>query len=161
MKHSEFLEKYRNINCLLILLNNFDISLLENIHYHLFNDCEDGEILRYKPDDLEYKEIDQVMQRYIRLLTSIKNSDEFILNALRLIAIIFLYQPFYDGNSRVCLTLLKLLLESIGLGLYLEDDEKNLNRHILSTFYTPTDEVSLTNFKMANSCVLKRLNEKN
>ena len=94
MKHSEFLEKYRNINCLLILLNNFDISLLENIHYHLFNDCEDGEILRYKPDDLEYKEIDQVMQRYIRLLTSIKNSDEFILNALRLIAIIFLYQPF-------------------------------------------------------------------
>ena len=44
MKHSEFLEKYRNINCLLILLNNFDISLLENIHYNLFNDCEDGEI---------------------------------------------------------------------------------------------------------------------
>ena len=101
------------------------------------------------------------MQRYIRLLTSIKNSDEFILNALRLIAIIFLYQSFYDGNSRVCLTLLKLLLESIGLGLYLEDDEKNLNRHILSTFYTPDDDVCLTNFKMANSCVLKRLNEKN
>lgn len=57
------------------------------------------------------------------------------------LALIYLYQPFYDGNRRCCLILQKILYQLLGIQLYIPLDEKIINYSLVELFYYETDAI--------------------
>lgn len=69
--------------------------------------------------------------------------DEYIENVCYCVAVICLYQPFFDGNTRVCLILQKLLLEAKGIKIKSLENE-SLNNKLIPIFYSEEDSVPET-----------------
>ena len=129
-----FIEKYYNHLCCYS-----GIKLLQAIHVYLFiGNCDAGYI-RYK-NDSEFiqnmeKEIEQVQVMYTKAFSI----DAYILQVCRCIAIIWLYQPFVDGNTRTCLLLQDFFLRQKGLALRNESQDD-----LIALLYDEQDSVEPT-----------------
>lgn len=98
-----FIKKLNAIDYRILFSLSFDITILEVIHFYLFAGYSHGGVVRYDKEDVEYHQIQKVMKQVFELLTNYISTEEYILECIRLISIIYLYQPFFDGNSRTCL----------------------------------------------------------
>lgn len=157
MTHETFIKKFNAIDYRTLFSLSFDITILEVIHFYLFADYSHGGVVRYDKEDVEYHQIQKVMKQVFELLTNYVSTEEYILECIRLISIIYFYQPFFDGNSRTCLCFLKILLEQRCMILHLDENKEKINREILSVFYTPEDTLEFDSLHEVNHNLLKRL----
>jgi len=101
-----FEEKELQIN---ISLNGYD--LLASIHLMLFSKRYNGfnNIKRFPNNSDEAKGVDECVNDLFAL--DLSESSELIATEIaKNISILYLYQPFYDGNSRTLLFFLKYLI---------------------------------------------------
>lgn len=157
MKHSEFITKYKRVDGKAILQFPINIKFLCAIHNYLFAYEDFGGILRYPEDDEIYQRLKNVVKELANLLIDSKTYEEYISECLRLVSIIYLYQPFYDGNSRLCLCLFKMLIEYRGYGLHIDENEETINRDTLMLFYTPEEKIPESVLKRIDKRIIKRL----
>ena len=70
--------------------------------------------------------------------------DNIIQNAIKVAAVIKLYQPFYDGNHRTALIIFSDILTQKGYTFDIEQALNDMNNHKLNipTIYDETDSIS-------------------
>lgn len=100
--------------------------------------CKNSEIR--KNTEQFFKIIDTEIKK---TLYNSNNNDELIYNAMKVAALIKLYQPFYDGNHRTALIIFGNLLTEKGLEFDYQTalhDMKNNNLNI-PTIYDQNDKI--------------------
>ncbi len=135
-----FKDIYNQVNST-ILQNKLDITTLKLIHKLLFKDLKySGEFRNYIRDDCEYI-IEEQINLVKNALDESFTQEEFMLVLIRCISIIYLYQPFMDGNHRVCLLLAKILMELKGFKMR-KIEESYFDIEIIPILYSKDDEIS-------------------
>ena len=137
--YKEFIEKYNKVDFSFFLEVPFNIELLLKIHDYLFGNMD----IKYDASDEVYVKINIQMKRvfeYMKMQLPKYKIMECIENMLGLI---YLYQPFYDGNRRSCLILQKILYQLLGIQLYIPLNRKNSNSSLIELFYYESDTIQL------------------
>ena len=75
---------------------------------------------------------------------ALTEQDNIIQNAIKVAAVIKLYQPFYDGNHRTALIIFSDILTQKGYTFDIEQALNDMNNHKLNipTIYDETDSIS-------------------
>lgn len=120
MRDIQFETKYNNFNLSIINPNTYGFKLIDQIHNYLFDFNEPYSNVRIQTEliDKLNDQINSVMKKRFRGILS----DE-IDELLKVVAIIRLYQPFYDGNRRTCFLLLKYFFDNNNLTFLSKLDE--------------------------------------
>jgi fido (protein-threonine AMPylation protein) len=134
--------KYNNVTLEDIPFQTLNYDLLVKIHLYLFNDIASVAGEMRVPSDVQEK-INHILTKLDKLDVSKLSIHEIAENLCRAISIIWLYQPFFDGNSRVLATFLKLFLLSRGIDFKYTIDEHNEHdyKKIISVLYSPDDNL--------------------
>ena len=101
------------------------------------NICDDSKI---RVNDIIYfKEIDIAIKNAMNS----KDYKTTIERAIYAAALIKLYQPFFDGNNRTALVVLKDILNKKGIYFDYEHAAKDMEEHSLTipTIYSPNDRI--------------------
>ena len=140
MSHNQFIEKYNHISEEFILGGGYTgIELLQAIHIYLFEEeCHAGKI-RYEEKSSSKKTLADQIKNIWELNNKEISTTEYIKKVSLCIAIIYMYQPFYDGNSRTCLILQNILLKRKGMTLELSPKEEQMDKRLLAIIYHEQD----------------------
>lgn len=119
-------------------------NILVNIHNNIFKDSPFG----IRPWIKEFDEVNSLIKKLVEHDNI--NLDEFVEEIIRCAAIIFLYQPFYDGNYRTVLGLIQFLLERYGYEVCIDNlynDYFNGVR-IIPTIYDREDKICVDSYRV-------------
>lgn len=153
LSHEVFLQKYKTVPKDTLYQNVVSMPFLQAIHAYLFREQLDAGIMRYQKKDLEYQNLERLIQRYSLLISKTKNVDEYLNYVVNLVGLIYMYQPFYYGNSRTCLVLQQLLLHQKGMELRLPDDK--IDKSIIAVFYSEDDKASDSTIQIVKQYIRK------
>lgn len=137
MNSIEFLKKYKEVITIPFLYDTITLDFIIAVNDYLFGDIP----LRYNRDSYEIKSIEKELE----ILNQKKDDlslDEYILYVSKIIALLFMYQIFLDGNRRTSIVLLNIFLIQRKYILFESNIEKLFYEYI-SIFYYEEDNVSL------------------
>ena len=137
LEYKIFVEKYYRVSLSFLLEVPFNIQLLLKIHEYLFGD----KYIKYDASDEEYVKINDLMNKLFENMKKGLPTHKLIECIENMLGLIYLYQPFYDGNRRSCLILQKILYHLLGIQLYIPLDEKIINYSLVELFYYETDTI--------------------
>lgn len=153
MSHSEFIKKYEEFQLLHFTPQTFLINLLQLIHGYLFSgDTE----LRYQPESLEYQRIQVELQRLYMLTKENIDLDDYIKWVCQSVTVIHMYQPFFDGNTRTCLILQKLVFAMKGITLHLPE-KVEIGRQLIGILYHEDEEIGESTFQFVKKHITKNI----
>lgn len=135
MRDELFERKYHNFKSDL-LNSDYNFKLLDDIHNYLFDFHTTYCDVRMSLDELDK------LSNYINdfFLSNQCSIDEL----LKLLAIIRLYQPFYDGNRRTCFLLMKYFFDKNNIPFSPEFDKNSPDLVIkfVPLIYDENEEIS-------------------
>ncbi len=137
----KFEEKYNTFNSNMVNFNAYGFTLIDQIHNYLFDYNEPYYDVRVKSEMINKlsDEINLIINKRFKGIL-IEEIDKL----LKLIAVIRLYQPFYDGNRRTCFLLLKYYFDSNNIKFILKLDENydDFIYNLIPIIYSESDEIN-------------------
>lgn len=140
MTHEEFKDKFNNLDYNYFNNHISYIDLLVDIHNFLFEDEPHAGILRCS--DYHKEKINLIIKDLLEIDFD-ENIYEVSKKLCQGVSTIWLYQPFYDGNTKTSLTLLKFIILSKDrdFNYKIPDEENDKYKKLVPLIYSKNSKV--------------------
>lgn len=157
MRHEVFASKFNNVTPEYIPSFEPNYSSLSNIHLYLFfgTDLDAGK--RRCSEAIQLK-IDKILMNLQNINFEQLSSRDIAAILCQTVSTIWLYQPFFDGNTKTMVTFLKIFLMSRGFDLSYEvsEQEEHDYKKFISLIYSDEDSVSLKSINILENYITKQ-----